>query len=281
MRYIIFMLALVVAVACSDDKGVTGVSFEQNVIKAEAAGGSHKVQLTSSGRWIASTDNPWITITPANGVGTTMCEFRIDSALTVEPRQGAVRIRNLVTNEECEMIIDQEGFPYGISLHKAEVSVESYDNPEKRFFDVTVNTNVDFDVNIPEGVEWLTNDEYKVLLDRGERPRDVKIRFKWQINTDVAERLAEISFAPKRDVTLSRHDHLSVRQLGAEPIIPDTRSGDSIAILNIARKLNLLSPMEATEPMHLWDNVVLWQDGMDGYTPDKQGRVRFAQFVML
>ena len=150
--YTILALALFIGVSCNDDKGVEGISFEQAVIRAEAVGGSHKVQLNSSDRWIASTDNPWITILPANGVGSTMCEFHIDSALTVEPRRGVVNIRNLATNEVCEMVVEQEGFPYGITLKDAEVAVDSYRSPESRYFDVTVNTNIDFDVSIPEGV---------------------------------------------------------------------------------------------------------------------------------
>lgn len=279
--YIFLAFALFVGAACSDDKGAEGVSFEQGVIKVEAVGGSHKVQLTSSDRWIASTDNPWITITPANGVGSTMCEFRVDSALSVEPRRGVVIIRNLATNEECEMVVEQEGFPYGITLKDTEVSVDSYRNPENRYFDVTVNTNIDFDVNIPEGVEWLSNDDYRVVLNRGERPRDVKIRFKWKINTSDEERMAQVRFLPKQQVELARHDQLSVRQEGAEPIIPDTRAGDSIAVLNIARKLNTLSSWESSEPMEMWDNVTLWDETMEGCTPENKGRIRSAQFVLF
>ena len=279
--YILLAFALFVGAACSDDKGVAGVSFEQGVIKVEAVGGSHKVQLTASDRWIASTDNPWITILPANGVGSTMCEFHIDSALTVEPRRGVVNIRNLATNEVCEMVVEQEGFPYGITLKDAEVAVDSYRSPESRYFDVTVNTNIDFDVNIPEGAEWLSNDDYRVVLNRGERPRDVKIRFKWKINTAAEERLAEVSFSPKQQVELARHDQLSVRQAGAEPIIPDTRAGDSIAILNIARKLNTLASWESSEPMEMWDNVTLWDETMEGCTAENKGRIRSAQFVLF
>lgn len=279
--YTILALALFIGTACSDDKGVEGISFEQAVIRAEAVGGSHKVQLNSSDRWIASTDNPWITILPANGVGSTMCEFHIDSALTVEPRRGVVNIRNLATNEVCEMVVEQEGFPYGITLKDAEVAVDSYRSPENRYFDVTVNTNIDFDVNIPEGAEWLSNDDYRVVLNRGERPRDVKIRFKWKINTTDEERLAQVSFSPKRDVELSQQDKLSVRQAGAEPIIPDTRAGDSIAVLNIARKINTLSSWESSDPMDMWDNVTLWDETMEGCTPENKGRVRSAQFVLF
>ena len=279
--YTILALALFIGTACSDDKGVEGISFEQAVIRAEAVGGSHKVQLNSSDRWIASTDNPWITILPANGVGSTMCEFHIDSALTVEPRRGVVNIRNLATNEVCEMVVEQEGFPYGITLKDAEVAVDSYRSPESRYFDVTVNTNIDFDVNIPEGAEWLSNDDYRVVLNRGERPRDVKIRFKWKINTTDEERLAQVSFSPKRDVELSQQDKLSVRQAGAEPIIPDTRAGDSIAVLNIARKINTLSSWESSDPMDMWDNVTLWDETMEGCTPENKGRVRSAQFVLF
>ena len=280
-KYIFLALALGSLLSCTDDKNKVDFVLDENKIEVEAAGGVEKIRLNASERWIASTDNPWISISPANGVGSVDCEFRIDSALTVEPRRGVVRIQNLVTNEEQELVIEQAGFPYEITVAKSEVEVENYDRQENRYFDVVVKSNVDFDVALPEDAEWLSNDDYKLSLDRGVRPREVKVRFKWKINTTNAERLAKVEFKPKQSVELSQQDVLNVKQEAADPIIPDTRSGDSIAILNIARSLGTLASWESSEPMDMWDAVTLWDETMDGCTPDKVGRVKRVEFTMF
>ncbi len=280
--YLLVAFAATLLTGCSKDD-VSGGDFalEQEQLLVSAVGGTERVNLRIAGRWIASTDNPWITISPANGVGATCCEFKIDSALTARPRRGVVRIQNLATLEERELVIEQEGFPYGITLSKPEVVVDNYDRPENRFFEVTVKSNVDFEVEIPEEVEWLSHDDYTLKLDRGERPREVRLRFKWRINTIPEERLAEVNFLPKRDVEMGLHDQLRVKQEGADPIIPDTRAGDSIAVLNIARSLGTFASWESSDPMEMWDNVTLWDESMKGCTPEKVGRVKRAQFMMF
>ena len=280
-KYILFAFVLGLFVACTNDDANIDFKLDQETIRMSAVGGSERVKLNVSERWIASTDNPWITVSPANGVGTTMCEFHIDSALSAEARRGVVRIQNLETKEERELIVEQEGFPYGITVSDAEVVVDNFDRPENRYFDVTVKSNIDFDVVIPDDAEWLSNDDYKLTLDRGQRPRQVKLRFKWKINTNPEERLAKVQFQPKSSVELSQQDVLNVTQQGADPIIPDTRAGDSIALLNIARSLNTLASWESSEPMEMWSSVTLWDESMDDCTPEKVGRVKRAEFTLF
>jgi hypothetical protein len=97
--YILLALAFM-AISCGDDATKVELSVETSNIEMEAVGGVHKVRVTANDRWIASTDNPWITISPANGIGEVTCEFKIDSALTVASRRGVVRIQDLETWEE-------------------------------------------------------------------------------------------------------------------------------------------------------------------------------------
>ena len=61
----------------------------------------------------------------------------------------------------------------------------------------------------------------------------------------------------------------------------NTRSGDSIALLAIARTLGTNSSWENGERMDNWDDVTLWEEGMAGYTPEKNGRVKYARFFMF
>ena len=191
-----------------------------------------------------------------------------------------MRIQNQNDWEERrDITVSQDGYDYAITLDDKEINVSNYAAYDDRSFDVRVKTNVDFDIEIPEEAQaWLTAGDYKVELDRGLRPREVTVRFNWGINSRDTERNAVVKFRPKDEVTLARQDELSVNQNAAEPIEEDTRAGDSVALLAIARSLNMWESWETNEKMDNWDNVVLWEEGMDGYTPEKAGRVKFARF---
>ena len=280
-RFIIIAFFSLALCSCSNDTTDGGTSVDTNVIEIGATGGVEQVKVNIADRWIASTDNPWITVSPANGVGSVTCEFKIDSALNAEARRGIVRLQNLSTWETQEVVVTQQGFPYTIEIDDNAFDVDSYKVAEERYFDVKIRSNVEFDVEIPSDIKWLKHDEYKLNLNRGLRPREVNVCFRWDINTASVERLAEVKFTPRQSVEMLRSDVLNVKQQGAEPIIPDTRSGDSTALLAIARNLNVLSQWDSSQPMTMWQNVVLWDETMDDCTPEKVGRVKSAQFMLF
>ena len=278
--YIAVSLCAFALAGCSDDDKKIGVTVDGDAIEIGAEGGTRNIKVTADDAWIATTNDPWITISPANGRGSAQCRIIIDSALRNEPRQGIVRIQNQNDWEERrDITVSQDGYDYAITLDDKEINVSNYAAYDDRSFDVRVKTNVDFDIEIPEEAQaWLTAGDYKVELDRGLRPREVTVRFNWGINSRDTERNAVVKFRPKDEVTLARQDELSVNQNAAEPIEEDTRAGDSVALLAIARSLNMWESWETNEKMDNWDNVVLWEEGMDGYTPEKAGRVKFARF---
>lgn len=278
--YIAVSLCAFALAGCSDDDRKIGVTVDGDAIEIGAEGGTRNIKVTADDAWIATTNDPWITISPANGRGSAQCRIIIDSALRNEPRQGIVRIQNQNDWEERrDITVSQDGYDYAITLDDKEINVSNYAAYDDRSFDVRVKTNVDFDIEIPEEAQaWLTAGDYKVELDRGLRPRAVTVRFNWGINSRDIERNAVVKFRPKDEVTLVRQDELSVNQNAAEPIEEDTRAGDSVALLAIARSLNMWESWETNEKMDNWDNVVLWEEGMDGYTPEKAGRVKFARF---
>jgi len=278
--YIAVSLCAFALAGCSDDDRKIGVTVDGDAIEIGAEGGTRNIKVTADDAWIATTNDPWITISPANGRGSAQCRIIIDSALRNEPRQGIVRIQNQNDWEERrDITVSQDGYDYAITLDDKEINVSNYAAYDDRSFDVRVKTNVDFDIEIPEEAQaWLTAGDYKVELDRGLRPREVTVRFNWGINSRDIERNAVVKFRPKDEVTLARQDELSVNQNAAEPIEEDTRAGDSVALLAIARSLNMWESWETNEKMDNWNNVVLWEEGMDGYTPEKAGRVKFARF---
>ena len=286
------VLSLLVASAwggCSNDESI-GFDIDNNSIEIDAVGGTRSIKVSSAENWVASASVPWITVTPANGYGCRECKILIDSALTAEVRTGVVRIAKTANSSEYKQIeVRQEGFDYSIVLDEPEVTIENYATIDDRYVDVSVWSNIDFDVNIPDSVaSWVTADDYALTLDRGLRPRQVKIRFKWGINSKPQERLAEIEFVPKDDSgvssdMLARNDRLKLHQNAAAEIKRGTREGDSVALLSIARTLGVWGDSweSSGEKMDNWDNVVLWEEGMDGYVDSLKGRVKSAQFYMF
>ena len=131
--------------------------IDTDKIEIGPAGGQRQISVSSSGNWVAMTESPWITVSPANGRGSVECSILIDSALVAESRTGSVRIHNLETDENKDFSITQTGFEYQIVPEKSQVNVEDFAAYESRYFEVKVKTNVDFDVILPDGAEkWLS-----------------------------------------------------------------------------------------------------------------------------
>ncbi len=282
ITYISLFFLMMLLASCGPENPTVNFGTDSNEIKMGPDGGRQKIHISAEGEWIASTDNPWVTISPANGRGAVDCEVIVDSTLLAEERTGYVRIESLSNLDEVkEITIEQEGYPFTITLEEPEVSVKEYAGYDDRSFEVEVRTNVDFDVVIPSNVGWLSHKSYEVELDRGVRPRTVKIRFDWKVNSIPEERIAEIEFKPVEDLTLAQSDVLKVKQNAAEPIVPGTRKGDSLAVMGISRALDMWFSWENPNPMDEWENVTLWDPKDEGYTPEKKGRIKSARFYMF
>ena len=283
------LAAAALLAACSTADESVAFGIDTNSISIEAAGGTEKIKVSANENWVAISNVPWITVSPANGYKSTECSLNIDSAITNTVRNGVVRIVKTGNSAEYQEIrIEQKGFDYAITLDEPTVNIENYASLDKRYFDVKVRTNVDFDVKVPDDkTSWVKFDRYDVNLDHGLRPREVTIRFNWGINSG-DERSAEISFVPtsESNITsemLARNDKLTIEQNAAEPIKPDSREGDSVALLSIARSLEVWATSweSSGEKMDNWDGVTLWEEGMKGYQPELKGRVKAARFYMF
>ena len=272
---IYLIAAFAAAVSCAP---VSEVNFEvdQNSIQIGAAGGEKTFKVSSPGSWVAMTESPWITVSPANGSGSQECTLMIDSTLVFGQRKGVVRIQSLDSDEKKDFEIVQDGFDYQISVNKPQVDVSDYAGFNDRSFEVKVKANVDFDVVLPQGsASWLSYSKSELNLDRGSRPRESVIRFDWKVNSRDVERVAEVVFQPKEDVQLAKHDALKVVQKAALPIPAGTPAGDSLAVLAVSRALGMFTEWDTAERMEHWNNVKIWKDG-----PNK-GRVKYVQFFMF
>lgn len=282
MKKSIYILAALAVgfVGCQQDPNIEfGLSVNEP-LNVEAVGGIERVRVSSADKWTASTAEPWLTISPANGNGSTELSIIIDSALTADSRNCKIYIENLVSGKTEEIVVNQKGFDYIIALEDATQNIANYDVLDKRKFSVNVTTNVDFDVKIPEGATWLGSKSFNVDLNRGVRPREVKVEFEWDINTKPNERIAQVEFLPKGGITTSRQDVLKVVQEAAEPIEENTRAGDSVALIGIQRAMRVLTLWDTSQPMDRWTGVSLWNERHEGYKEEYKGRVKRVQFTM-
>lgn len=273
----IYMLAALLAAMSCEPQAEIEFNVDQSVIEIEAVGGERTFKVSSSGSWVAMTESPWITISPANGRGSQVCTVKIDSTVLFDQRKGTVRIQSLDDEtEKNDFEVIQKGFDYQISLDDTQKDIEEYAGFGERWFEVKVKSNVDFDVVLPDGAgSWLTYKKGKLELDRGSRPREVTVRFDWKINSRDVRRSADIVFQPKEDVQMGEHDALKVVQKAALPIPVGTAAGDSLSLIAVSRALGIFDEWDTTEKMEHWTNVKVWKDG-----PNK-GRVKSVRFFMF
>lgn len=304
MKYIKYAGVLLAAAAlslasCSDEKSspVENFGLDKEVITMGPEGGVEKVKVSATTSWTASTEEPWILITPASGDASTRCHIAVDSTFHSTLREGVVNFN--ADGESYRLSVKQMGFEKQILVEQAEegvrtISIPDYIGQGKNYFDVTVTTNVDFDVRIEEttpdhdiapGTEakWVQCQPYELPLVES-KPRTVTLRFKWSFNTKPWMQNAVISFRPKSGEELARAESVEVSQKAA-PEITDTRAGDSIAVLSIARQLNVYgSPFDETKSMEEWGSDIELYSKADAMTmgkPEFEGRVKYVRFYMF
>ena len=274
-RIALICTALFAVLSCNQPVPVD-FELDTDVIEIGPAGGVKKVNVSSADNWIATVQVPWITVSPANGVGTAECSIIIDSALASNQREAVVRIENLATNDRKDFTVKQNGFDYQIVLAEKEVNLESYAPLEDRKFDVKVKSNVPFEVVLPEGADqWLSYTKPELNLDRGARPREVTVKFEWNINFKTDQRNALVKFNPvDPDKASAQKDELNVTQKPADEIEIGVK-GDSLALIAINRALGCWSEFETSERMEFWNGVEVWKSG------ENKGRVKKAEFFMF
>lgn len=281
--YLCLFASLLFIAACndSDEEGITGFTIDTQEVTLGAIGGMEPVKVASGTKWVAKVDKPWVKVMPANGVGSTNCEIVVDSTLSNDVRHAVVTFVPEGQPKQ-ELKIHQTGYGKMIGLDKYEVEVPNMGNADKRYFDISVTTNVEFKVDYPLIGSWVTTTKRNpdISLDYGARPRTIKMRFKWEMNTDPQERIASIKFLPVNEADeLEKEVTLTVKQEAA-PEITDDRRGDSIAIVIASTKLRSMTNWDASERLDYWLGVTVWEKTDKGVTPEQLGRVRSVEFRM-
>ena len=81
--FILFAIVPAFFIAC-DEEGVNIVNFElsRDSLFVAPEGATEFLQVISSEEWTVSANQPWISVSPANGMGSTKCTVLIDSTLS-------------------------------------------------------------------------------------------------------------------------------------------------------------------------------------------------------
>ena len=272
-RIIIAVASILIHVACVNEQNVE-FAVDTQEIQVGPEGGVRTIKVSASENWVASTQQPWITVSPANGRGTAECQVIIDSTLKWnEVREGKVFING--EKESKSFTISQKGFEYQIVLEQNEVGISDFAEYGNRSFKVKVKANVDFKVQVPDhAINWLSCKKPALNLDREARPREVTLHFDWKVNSMPMPRLADVRFIPVSSVEMGRHDVLKITQDAADPIPEGTVEGDSLALLALNRSLGVWTEFETSERMENWTGIEVWKTN-----DERRGRVKSAKFA--
>ena len=311
------VLAAGLFTACSDKDDVDipgGLALDKEEIAIAPQGGTEQIAIAASQDWVANTSEPWLMLSPANGVGSVEGTIKVDSTLSNTLRSTEISFQG-ANGQSRKLTITQFGYGKQIFLKDPVVEIENSDSYDNRAFESLISANVEckigkieysFEGDLTdaekaenESEHWLLNskDEDKltgtnlgIVLDRKYRPRTVNFKFRWAMNVVPAVRVAKVHLVPvKAEDQLVDADGkpiddviLTVRQKAA-PKIEDNRAGDSLSVIMINQKLGSLATFDSSDNMRNWSGVTLWEatDDFVKTHPEALGRVRSVKFSMV
>lgn len=319
LTWLLVLGAGLMTASCSDSDDVDipgGLAIDKEQIEIAAEGGSEQLAIAASQNWVANVDEPWLMLTPANGVGSTTATVVVDSTLMNGRRTTDIAFIG-DNGQRRTVTIKQFGYGKQIDIKEPTVEIENSESYDKRAFESLISANVECKIgkieysfegdmtdaekaeNESEREGWLLNskDEDKltgtnlgIVLDRKARPRSVKFKFRWAMNVVPAVRVAKVHLVPvKAEDELVDADGkpiddviLTVRQKAA-PKIEDNRAGDSLSVIMINQKLGSIATFDSSDNMRNWSGVTLWEatDAFVKDHPEALGRVRSVKFSMF
>ena len=319
LTWLLVLGAGLMTASCSDSDDVDipgGLAIDKEQIEIAAEGGSEQLAIAASQNWVANVDEPWLMLTPANGVGSTTATVVVDSTLMNGRRTTDIAFIG-DNGQRRTVTIKQFGYGKQIDIKEPTVEIENSESYDKRAFESLISANVECKIgkieysfegdmtdaekaeNESEREGWLLNskDEDRltgtnlgIVLDRKARPRSVKFKFRWAMNVVPAVRVAKVHLVPvKAEDELVDADGkpiddviLTVRQKAA-PKIEDNRAGDSLSVIMINQKLGSIATFDSSDNMRNWSGVTLWEatDDFVKTHPEALGRVRSVKFSMF
>ena len=319
LTWLLVLGAGLMTASCSDNDDVEipgGLAIDKEQIEIGAEGGSEQLAIAASQNWVSSVVEPWLMLTPANGVGSTTATVIVDSTLINGRR--TTDIAFIGDNGQRRTVsVVQFGYGKQIDIKDPVVEIGNSGSYDERAFESLISANVECKIgsieysfegdmtdaekaeNEGEREGWLLNAKNEdkltgtnlgIVLDRKARPRSVKFKFRWAMNVVPAVRVAKVHLVPVKDEDqLVDADGkptddviLTIRQKAA-PKIEDNRAGDSLSVIMINQKLGSIATFDSSDNMRNWSGVTLWEatDAFVKDHPEALGRVRSVKFSMF
>ena len=319
LTWLLVLGAGLMTASCSDNEDVEipgGLAIDKEQIEIGAEGGSEQLAIAASQNWVSSVVEPWLMLTPANGVCSTTATVIVDSTLINGRR--TTDIAFIGDNGQRRTVsVVQFGYGKQIDIKDPVVEIGNSGSYDERAFESLISANVECKIgsieysfegdmtdaekaeNEGEREGWLLNAKNEdkltgtnlgIVLDRKARPRSVKFKFRWAMNVVPAVRVAKVHLVPvKAEDQLVDADGkptddviLTVRQKAA-PKIEDNRAGDSLSVIMINQKLGSIATFDSSDNMRNWSGVTLWEatDDFVKIHPEALGRVRSVKFSMV
>lgn len=145
LKYLLFAVVVLSIVGCRKD---VEVSFDKATQEIEAQGGSVEIALKSNGEWSISTGADWFTVSPVSGNGDATLTISAEANITGEAR--SAQITASTKDKTATLTVSQNAQEYYLAVTPHEIQCGS----EGGEFTVTVSSNVDWKVSLPQ---WITS----------------------------------------------------------------------------------------------------------------------------
>ncbi len=317
--FLFFAVGLLTA-SCSDDNEAEipgGLQLDKEMIEVGKDGATEQLAVSASQNWVANVEEPWLMLTPANGVGSTTADVVVDSTLMAGRRTAAITFVG-ANGQRRTVTVKQFGYGKQIDIDEPTVDIENSESYDNRAFESLITANLQckigrieysFEGDLTDAEKadyeseregWLLNSKNEDKLvgtdigitpTRKDRPCSVKFKFRWEMNVVPVVRVAKVHLVPVDANTQLVDDEgnkiaddvvLTVRQKAAQKI-EDNRAGDSLSVIMINQKINSMASIETSDNMRNWSNVTLWEstDAFVKSHPEAEGRVRSVKFSMF
>ena len=192
-KTLILALALVVGFTACKKEEPDSVSLNSSpTVTVETAGGVASVSFTANKAWTVSSDQTWVTVSPASGeAGTVTVKLSVPKNEDYDARTANITI-TVGTTATTKVTLIQSQLD-GLVVADNEFTVPA----EGGNVEVTVSSNVNYIVDIPEAVDWITTTkglaDSKVVLVVAGTYEYVQDPETWEILEDAIARTANVT----------------------------------------------------------------------------------------
>lgn len=131
--------------SCSESDDVQipgGLAIDKEQIEIGAEGGTQQLAISASQNWVSSVDEPWLMLTPANGVGSATANVVVDTTLMNGRRTTDIDFIG-ENGQRRTITVVQFGFGKQIDIKEPVVEIDNSAAYDKREFESLISANVD------------------------------------------------------------------------------------------------------------------------------------------